>query len=65
MTASMADIEHALKGINFPKNKNEIIQYAQNQNASKEIVSDLKSLPDRTYNNAADLAKEFSGKHLK
>ena len=26
MRASMADVEHALKGIDFPKNKNEIVQ---------------------------------------
>ena len=60
----MADVEHALKGIDFPKNKNEIVQYAQEHNASNEIVSDLKALPDRQYNNAADLAQEFKGKHI-
>ena len=64
MRTSMADVEHALKGIDFPKNKNEIVQYAQKQNASQEIVSDLQQLPDRTYNNAADVAQEFSGKRF-
>ena len=55
----MADVEHALKGIDFPKNKNEIVSYAKSKNASSEIVSGLQELPDRTYNNAADLAQEF------
>ncbi|MDQ1252079.1 MAG: hypothetical protein QG646_1194 [Euryarchaeota archaeon] len=64
MKASMADVEHALKGIDFPKNKNEVIQYAKNNKASNEIVADLQELPDRTYNNAADLAQEFKGKRL-
>jgi hypothetical protein len=64
MKASMADVEHALKGIDFPKNKNEVIQYAKNNKASNEIVTDLQELPDRTYNNAADLAQEFKGKRL-
>jgi len=64
MKASMADVEHAIKGINFPKNKNEVIQYAKNNKASNEIVADLQELPDRTYNNAADLAQEFKGKRL-
>lgn len=64
MRTSMADVEHALKGIDFPKNKNEIVSYAQQQNASEEIVSDLQQLPDRTYNNAADVAQEFSGKRF-
>lgn len=65
MKASMADVEHALKGIDFPKNKNEIIQYAQSKNASQDIIADLQGLSDRTYNNAADVAQEFSGKTLK
>jgi hypothetical protein len=65
MKASMADVEHSLKGIDFPKSKNEIVQYAQNNKASNDIVADLQELPDRTYNNAADVAQEFSGKKLK
>jgi hypothetical protein len=64
MKASMADVEHAIKGIDFPKNKNEVIQYAKNNKASSDIVADLQELPDRTYNNAADLAQEFKGKRL-
>jgi hypothetical protein len=65
MRASMADVEHALKGIDFPKNKNEIVKYAQEQNANNEIIADIQELPDRTYNNAADVAQEFRGKHFK
>ena len=65
MKASMADVEHSLKGIDFPKSKNEIVSYAKSKNASNEIVSGLQELPDRTYNNAADLAQEFKGKHMK
>lgn len=61
----MADVEHALKGIDFPKSKSEIVQYAQNNKASNDVVSELQELPDRTYNNAADVAQEFSGKKLK
>ncbi len=64
MRTSMADVEHALKGIDFPKSKNEIVSYAQQHNANNEIVSDLQQLPDRTYNNAADVAQEFSGKRF-
>jgi hypothetical protein len=62
--ASMADIEHALKGIDFPKNKNEIVRYAQEHNASNDIIANIKELPDMTYNNAVDVAQEFRGKHL-
>ncbi|MGI5991074.1 MAG: DUF2795 domain-containing protein [Methanosarcina sp.] len=64
MRTSMADVEHSLKGIDFPKSKNEIVSYAQQHGANNEIVSDLQSLPDRTYSNAADVAQEFSGKRF-
>jgi hypothetical protein len=64
MRTSMADVEHALKGIDFPKSKSEIIKYAQEHGANNEIVSDFQELSDRTYNNAADVAQEFSGKRL-
>lgn len=60
----MADIEHAIKGIDFPKNKNEIVSYAQQQGASEDILADFRELPDRQYNNAADLAQEFKGKQV-
>jgi hypothetical protein len=64
MNASMADVEHALKGIDFPKNKNEVVQYAKNNSASNDIISVLQGLPDKTYNNAAEVAQEFKGKHM-
>jgi hypothetical protein len=64
MRTSMADVQHSLGGIDFPKNKNEIVKYAQEHGASSEIISDLQQLPDRTYNNAADVAQEFSGKRF-
>lgn len=60
----MVDVEHALKDIDFPKSKDEIVSYAQQHNANNEIISDLQQLPDRTYNNAVDVAQEFSGKRF-
>jgi hypothetical protein len=64
MRTSMADIEHALKGIDFPKSKSEIVSYAQSQGASEQVITDLQQLPDRSYTNAADVAQEFSGKRV-
>ncbi|WP_412534939.1 DUF2795 domain-containing protein [Methanosarcina sp.] len=39
-----------------------MIEYAQKNNANNEIIDDLKEIQDRTYNNAAAGAQEFSGK---
>ncbi|WP_080942182.1 DUF2795 domain-containing protein [Methanosarcina barkeri] len=42
-----------------------MIEYARKNNANNEIIDNLKEIQDRTYNNAADSAQEFSGKRLK
>ncbi|HEU4443511.1 MAG TPA: DUF2795 domain-containing protein [Nitrososphaeraceae archaeon] len=56
---SAADLEKALSGIDYPKTKQELVQYAaQNIYSLQEELLDLiLSLPNRTYRNAADVAK--------
>jgi hypothetical protein len=46
-------------GIDYPKTKQELVQHAaQNIYSSQEELLDLiRSLPNRTYRNAADVAK--------
>jgi hypothetical protein len=60
--SNVAAVQEALKGIDYPKKKNEVIDYAKDHKASKDVMSDLQNISDRKYNTAADLSKEFSGK---
>lgn len=62
MKSNVAAVQEALKGIDYPKKKNEVIDYAKDHKASKDVMSDLQNISDRKYNTAADLSKEFSGK---
>lgn len=62
MRTDMQDIEYAIRGIDYPKNKNEIIDIAKHNNASDPVIQDLQSLPDKTYNDIGDLFKELTGK---
>ena len=62
MRTSMEDVEYAIRGIQYPKNKNEIVDIAKHNNANDQIVQDLQSLPDKTYNSIADLFEELTGK---
>ena len=50
---------YGFSGIDYPKTKQELVQYAaQNIYSSQEELLDLiRSLPNRTYRNAADVAK--------
>lgn len=62
MQTGMQDIEYAIRGIDYPKNKNEIINIAKHNNAGDQVLKDLQSLPDKTYNNVADLFEALTGK---
>lgn len=62
MKSNVAAVQEALKGIDYPKEKEEVIEYAKDHKASKDVMSDLENISDRKYQTAADLSKEFSGK---
>ncbi|MCE5197827.1 MAG: DUF2795 domain-containing protein [Armatimonadota bacterium] len=52
---SPSNIAHYLKGINFPCNKQDIVDYAEDNNAPDEIVQVIEDLPDQEYSSMADL----------
>ena len=57
---SAADIEKVLSGIQYPKTKEDLVQYAYASQKLSTIGKDLfdliKSLPHRTYRDSADVA---------
>jgi hypothetical protein len=60
-SASAPAIAKVLSGIEFPKKKKEIIDYAE-ENKTKveipeEVISTLREVPDRTYHNIVDVEK--------
>jgi hypothetical protein len=55
---SAADVEKLLAGIRYPKTKRDLVQYAS-QNVSKAsnaLLELIKSLPERTYRDSAEVA---------
>jgi hypothetical protein len=58
---SAAAIAKLLSGIDFPKNKGKIIDYAEKNKEKieepKEVINTLKEIPDRRYYNMADVEK--------
>ncbi|MFL6357701.1 MAG: DUF2795 domain-containing protein [Nitrososphaeraceae archaeon] len=55
---SAADVEKVLAGIQYPKSKQDLVQYASQRNSSigQDIFDLIKSLPFRTYRDSADVA---------
>jgi hypothetical protein len=54
---SAADVEKALAGIDYPKSRDELVRYAAGKLPAGSAVLDLiRSLPNRDYYDAADVA---------
>ena len=48
-------IARCLNGMDFPANKNEIMEYAEDNNADDELLDTLERLPEKQYGNMADV----------
>jgi hypothetical protein len=53
---SAADIEKVLAGIHYPKTKKELVEYASQKASNEELLKIIKSFPDRTYRDSAEIA---------
>ncbi len=61
LQASSAQVAQALEGLDYPKRKREIIDYAVRHTATHNprIIRVLKRIPDREYGSRADVGKGF------
>ncbi|MGE5503343.1 MAG: DUF2795 domain-containing protein [Actinomycetota bacterium] len=60
---SAANVTHALRGVDFPANKQQLIDHARKQNADEVVMKELQNLPDQQYTNMADVMKGFGQTH--
>lgn len=61
MHTSPIEVQKALKNMNYPARKENLIKHAKGRDASKEVMQDIKNLPEKEYTSAADVSKEFKG----
>ncbi|MBW4557810.1 MAG: DUF2795 domain-containing protein [Trichormus sp. ATA11-4-KO1] len=59
MAVSAIDISRTLSGIDFPANKQDLVNHAREKNANEEIINVLQQMPEREYNNMADVEHAF------
>ncbi|RXA20232.1 DUF2795 domain-containing protein [Methanosarcina sp. MSH10X1] len=62
MQTSPIEVQKALKDIDYPVSKKQLIEHAKKHSASSEVIEVLEDLPDKEYTNAADVSKEFQGR---
>jgi hypothetical protein len=53
-TASLGQI---LKDLDFPANKDKIVQFLQQKNPDDSVLSSIRKIDDRQYQNVSDVAK--------
>ncbi|RXA20233.1 DUF2795 domain-containing protein [Methanosarcina sp. MSH10X1] len=61
METSPIEVQKALKDMDYPASKEQLIQHAKKHEANKKVMQVLEELPDKQYENAADVSKEFKG----
>ncbi|AAM05721.1 DUF2795 domain-containing protein [Methanosarcina acetivorans] len=59
--SSMQEAVQAFREIRYPVTKNQLIEKAKSMNARSEVIQAIEGIPDREYNNAADVLKQFEG----
>jgi hypothetical protein len=62
MQVSPVEVQKALKDIDYPEHKKDLIKHAKKHDASDKVIEVLEDLPDKEYTNAAAVSKEFEGK---
>jgi hypothetical protein len=50
------NILEVLDGLDFPVNQVELVVYAEDHDASEEVLDQIQSLPDRVYTSLHDVA---------
>lgn len=56
---SAAMLQVYLKGINYPADKDKIIETARNNNCPDNVMQYFRQLPDRTYERSNHVEEEF------
>lgn len=51
------DVAQSLAGIDFPANKNKLIEYARKNNANDSLLEAMQKMPDEQYTSMADVFK--------
>jgi Protein of unknown function (DUF2795) len=65
MQASYVEVRIVLKDLHYPLTKQDLIQQALKHGASRIVMEDLKSIPEREYTSSVSVVREFEAINLK
>jgi hypothetical protein len=49
-----------LGGIDYPASKDDLVRHAEQQGADKDVLDNLRKMPDREYNGPNAVSQEFA-----
>ena len=50
-----------LSGVDYPASKDELVEHARGQGADDDVLSQLESIPDRTYDGPNAVSQAYAG----
>ena len=53
------EIEKALKGMNYPASKQDLVQKAKQNNASQDVIQTIENLPQNQFKSPTDVQKAW------
>ncbi|RAB82618.1 DUF2795 domain-containing protein, partial [Burkholderia multivorans] len=56
---SPIDVQKALKGLDYPASKSDVVECAERSHANPDVLEMLKQIPDREYETPASVSKEL------
>lgn len=59
MAITAADVERAIRGIDFPADRNDLIQQAKTNRANTDIIGIIENLPKNEFKSPIDVSKAF------
>lgn len=63
MQTSPIEVQKALKDIDYPVNKEKLVQHAKKHGANEEVMDVLEGLPDKDYNSPIEVSEAFNEEH--
>lgn len=58
---SPVDVQNYLSGIDYPVERNDIVQAAKQAGADRDVVARLEALEDREYTSPTDVSQALGG----
>lgn len=58
--ANPIQMQKFLGGIDYPASKDDLVEHARQKGADEEVLRQLESMPDRTYDGPNAVSAEFS-----